>query len=63
VLPRVPAVLVMFLLAIAAVSLFGLGERGVALVGVLPRGFPPRVVPHVGLSDLGALAAGARGPS
>ncbi|NKQ52344.1 sulfate permease [Amycolatopsis sp. K13G38] len=61
VLPKVPAVLVMVVLAIAGVSVFGLGERGVELVGVLPQGFPPLTVPHVGLSDVGLLAAGALG--
>src|SRR5687768_7107282 len=34
-LPKVPAVLVMVVLAMAATSIFGLGERGVSLVGEL----------------------------
>jgi high affinity sulfate transporter 1 len=60
-LPKVPAVLVMVVLAIAATSLFDLSARGVDLVGVLPKGFPPLTLPHVGLSDLGPLFAGALG--
>ena len=58
-LPTVPAVLVMVLLAIAATTVFGLAERGVSLVGVLPKGFPPLTLPAVQWSDLGPLAAGA----
>ena len=60
-LPKVPAVLVMVVLAIAATSLFDLSGRGVSLVGVLPKGFPPLTLPDVGLSDLGPLFAGALG--
>ncbi|WAM00256.1 SulP family inorganic anion transporter [Streptomyces sp. Je 1-369] len=60
-LPRVPAVLVMVVLAIGAVITFDLQERGVALVGVLPEGFPPLTVPDVGLDDFGPLLAGALG--
>ncbi|MFD6433446.1 SulP family inorganic anion transporter [Streptomyces venezuelae] len=60
-LPRVPAVLVMVVAAIGAVVVFDLEDRGVALVGVLPEGFPPLTVPDVGLDDLGPLIAGALG--
>jgi high affinity sulfate transporter 1 len=60
-LPKVPAVLVMVVLAIAATSVFSLADRGVSLVGVLPKGFPPLTVPSVKLSDLGPLFAGAVG--
>jgi high affinity sulfate transporter 1 len=60
-LPKVPSVLVMVVLAIAATSLFDLASRGVSLVGVLPRGFPPLTLPSVELSDLAPLAAGALG--
>lgn len=58
-LPAVPAVLVMVVLAMAASSVAGLGERGVDLVGTLPQGFPPLTVPTVPWSDLLPLAAGA----
>jgi high affinity sulfate transporter 1 len=60
-LPKVPGVLVVVVLSIIAVSLFGLGERGVSLVGVLPQGFPPLTIPDVGFSDLALLLAGALG--
>jgi len=55
----VPSVLVMVVGAIAATSVFGLADRGVSLVGVLPKGFPPLTIPTVPWSDLGPLAAGA----
>src|SRR5215475_6822276 len=60
-LPKVPAVLVMVVLAIASTTVFSLADHGVSLVGVLPKGFPPLTIPHVGLSDLGPLFAGALG--
>ncbi|MGZ4438052.1 MAG: SulP family inorganic anion transporter [Nocardioidaceae bacterium] len=59
--PKVPAVLVMVVLAIVAASLFHLAERGVSLVGVLPQGFPPLTLPHIDVHDLGPLLAGALG--
>ena len=60
-LPKVPAVLVMVVLAIAATTVFSLADHGVSLVGVLPKGFPPLTIPHIRLSDLGPLFAGALG--
>jgi high affinity sulfate transporter 1 len=60
-LPKVPAVLIMVVLAIAATSVFHLAEHGVSLVGVLPKGFPPLTIPHVRASDLGPLLGGAFG--
>ncbi len=60
-LPKLPAVLIMVVLAITATSVFSLADHGVSLVGVLPKGFPPLTVPHVGLADLGPLFAGALG--
>jgi len=60
-LPKVPAVLIMVVLAIAATSVFSLAEHGVSLIGELPKGFPPLTLPHVGLADLGPLFAGALG--
>ena len=59
--PKIPAVLVMVLLAIAAAVAFDLSEHGVDLVGVLPEGFPPLTVPSVDRSDIGPLVAGALG--
>ncbi len=60
-LPKVPAVLIMVVAAIAATSVFDLAGHGVSLVGVLPKGFPPLTIPSVRLADLGPLAAGALG--
>jgi MFS superfamily sulfate permease-like transporter len=58
-LPKVPAVLIMVVLAIASTTVFHLADHGVSLVGELPKGFPPLTIPHVDLSDLGPLFAGA----
>jgi high affinity sulfate transporter 1 len=60
-LPAVPSVLVMVVLAIAAAAVFDLADRGVDLVGTLPKGFPPLTIPDVKASDLGVLFAGALG--
>ena len=60
-LPKVPAVLIAVVLAIAATTVFNLADHGVSLVGVLPKGFPPLTIPSVRLSDLGPLFAGALG--
>ena len=60
-LPKIPAVLIMVVLAIAATTVFSLADHGVSLVGVLPKGFPPLTIPHVRLADLGPLFAGALG--
>ena len=60
-LPKLPAVLIMVVLAIAATTVFSLASRGVSLVGVLPKGFPPLTLPDVRLADLGPLFAGALG--
>src|SRR6266704_3094301 len=60
-LPKVPAVLIMVVLSIAATTVFGLASHGVSLVGVLPKGFPPLTIPDVRLADVGPLLAGALG--
>lgn len=59
--PKVPAVLIMVVLAIGASVVFDLGEHGVRLVGRLPEGLPPFTLPHVGWADIGPLCAGALG--
>jgi MFS superfamily sulfate permease-like transporter len=58
-LPKVPAVLVGVVGAMAVVVAFDLGAKGVDLVGVLPRGLPPFSIPFVPVTDLALLAAGA----
>lgn len=60
-LPRVPGVLVAVVLAIVAVTVFNLVDRGVKVVGPLPEGFPPLTIPTVPVSDLLLLFAGAVG--
>src|SRR5499427_4510570 len=60
-LPKVPAVLIMVVLAIASTTVFSLADHGVSLVGVLPKGFPPLTIPSVRLNDLAPLFAGAVG--
>lgn len=60
-LPKVPAVLIAVVLAIVAVDLFDLVDRGVSVVGPLPGGFPPLTIPEVSLSDLPLLIGGALG--
>ncbi len=62
-LPRIPGVLVAVVLSIGAAVFFDLASHGVALVGTLPRGLPPFTIPHVAVSDLGLLVAGALGIS
>jgi high affinity sulfate transporter 1 len=59
-LPRIPAVLMAVVVAIAASSVFDLGGHGLSLVGTLPKGFPPLTVPNP-ISDLPLLIAGALG--
>ncbi|TWD74798.1 high affinity sulfate transporter 1 [Kribbella amoyensis] len=61
ILPRVPGVLVAVVLAIGCVTLFDLPERGVDVVGPMPEGLPPFVIPSVPLEDFGLLLAGALG--
>jgi high affinity sulfate transporter 1 len=60
-LPRVPSVLVVVVLSIAAANVFSLADHGVSLVGTLPQGFPPLTVPGIHLSDLPLLIGGAAG--
>jgi high affinity sulfate transporter 1 len=61
-LPKVPAVLIAVIVAIAAAGVFNLGDHGVSLVGTLPSGFPPLTIPNP-VSDLPLLVAGALGIS
>ncbi len=60
-LPKVPAVLAMVVLSIAATAAFDLSAHGVSLVGTLPKGFPPFTIPSVSVSDLGPVIGGALG--
>jgi hypothetical protein len=60
-MPKVPAVLIVVVLAIVAVEAFDLVEHGVAVVGSLPQGFPPLTIPDVSLTDIAQLLPGALG--
>ena len=54
-LPKIPAVLVAVVAAMAIVVALDLGAAGVELVGVLPAGLPPLTIPFVPLADIGLL--------
>src|SRR5664279_335593 len=60
-LPKVPGVLVAVALSIVAVVALDLANHGVALVGLLPQGFPPFTIPDVSFSDATLLVGGALG--
>lgn len=59
--PRIPGSLVVVLAGIAAVPLFDLDGRGVAIVGSIESGLPDLGLPDLGWSDYGALASSAAG--
>jgi MFS superfamily sulfate permease-like transporter len=54
-LPKVPSVLIVVVLAAIAVNAFDLEDHGVDTVGLIPQGFPPFTVPKVGWSDVPPL--------
>jgi len=59
--PKVPGALVALVLAGAAVVALDLDQKGVAIIGTVPKGLPSLAYPHVGLAafgDLIPLAAG-----
>jgi MFS superfamily sulfate permease-like transporter len=58
-MPKVPAVLIVVVLAIVAVEVFDLVDHGVAVVGSLPQGFPPFTIPDVSPTDIAQLLPGA----
>ena len=59
--PRAPVPLVGMVLAAGAVVLFDLQDRGVGLVGTVPRAFPRMQLPYVSTDDLRALIPAAMG--
>jgi high affinity sulfate transporter 1 len=59
--PHIPGILVAVVVAIAISSLLDLAAKGVAVVGVLPQGFPTPSFPAADMADLPLLAAGAVG--
>ncbi len=58
-LPKLPSVLIVVVLAAVAVNALDLQELGVDTVGVIPQGFPPFTIPAVMWSDLPPLLLGA----
>jgi SulP family sulfate permease len=60
-LPKMPSALLVVIFGIVVAWALDLGERGVALVGEIPRGLPPLSVPSIELSDLAPLTAAAIG--
>lgn len=59
--PAIPGTLVAVVGGIAAVSLLGLADEGLSLVGELPRGLPAFTVPSIDAGDLSTLVIGAVG--
>ncbi|WP_328999540.1 sulfate permease [Kribbella sp. NBC_00709] len=59
--PRLPGPLVVVALAALVTWAAGLGDRGVALVGSVPRGLPTPHLPSLSVHDLGLLALPAVG--
>jgi high affinity sulfate transporter 1 len=59
--PSVPAVFLAVVGATVLVSVFDLSTHGVAVLGVIPSGFPTATIPQVGLHDAGRLAIAAFG--
>src|SRR4030095_14823901 len=60
-LPRVPAPLIAVTLGGVVVYAFDLVNRGVAVVGEVPAGFPTPILPRIDGSEIGSLFFGAAG--
>lgn len=58
-LPIIPSALTAAIAGIIAATLFGLGDRGVAIVGTIQTGLPPFHLPAVSVSQLQGIFAGA----
>jgi high affinity sulfate transporter 1 len=59
--PKVPAVFLTITAATALVGIFDLSHHGVAVLGLIPSGFPTPTIPRVGLHDASRLALAAIG--
>ena len=59
--PVIPGALVALVAGILAVSIFDLEQYGVSIVGTIPAGFPAPGLPHVGITAIPFLLAGAIG--
>lgn len=58
-LPKIPSVLAVVVVAAVTVNLLDLQDAGVDTIGVLPQGFPPLTVPTVPWGDVPELFLGA----
>ena len=59
--PKVPGALVALLLGGAAVVALDLAQKGVSIIGAVPKGLPDLTYPSVGLADFGSLLPLAAG--
>jgi SulP family sulfate permease len=61
--PRVPGALVLVIAGLVASAAFGLGDRGLSMVGDVPRGLPSLALPDLGfvLENLPVILAAAVG--
>lgn len=59
--PVIPGSLVALVAGILVVSIFDLEQYGVSIVGTIPAGFPAPGLPHVGITVIPFLLAGAVG--
>jgi high affinity sulfate transporter 1 len=59
--PRIPSPLVAVALGCAVVFALSLNTKGVSVVGVVPAGFPPPMIPDVNRSEIWPLLFGAIG--
>lgn len=53
--PGRPTTLVVVVVAILVMTVFGLANKGIHIVGELPTGLPGISIPHIHLSDIGTL--------
>jgi high affinity sulfate transporter 1 len=60
-LPRLPGPLIVAAAGTIIVMVLGLGDRGVAVLGAVPAGFPPFHVPTLSFSEFRALIPDAAG--
>ena len=58
-IPKIPAVLVVVVLAAVITNLLDLTDDGLKTIGVLPQGFPPLTFPTIPWSDVPELFLGA----
>ena len=57
-LPKIPAVLAVVVVAALTVNLLDLEAKGVDTIGVLPQGFPPLTIPTIPWADVPELLPG-----